>query len=90
MATQILAVGTTALDSSDVVVTAAGLTVALMDADGGRIDAAALVYISLKDSNGFYTRVDGLDAVKPGVFIAAPGTYRFSRVAGGSCGVFSG
>jgi hypothetical protein len=89
MATQILAVGTTALDSADVVVTASGLTVSLKDAAGPRLAPNALVHITLKDDAGQYFRVDQLNSDRPAVFIAAPGTYRFSRVAGVSCGVFS-
>jgi hypothetical protein len=91
MATEILAVGTTAADSSDVVVAAGEqLTVALKDAAGPMVLGGALVHILLKDDDGAYFRVDQLSSVKPALMIVAPGTYRFSRVAGTSCGVFSG
>ncbi|KRA42101.1 hypothetical protein [Devosia sp. Root635] len=90
MATEILAVGTTAANSSDVTVTADGLTVALKDAAGTRVSDRARVEIQLKDDAGEYFLVDTLNGSrKPGVFIAAPGTYRFAREAGASCGVFS-
>lgn len=91
MATEILAVGTTAADSSDVVVAAgAQLTVCLKDAAGPVIPNGPVVYISLKDDVGEYFRVDTLRSSKSSVVIIAAGTYRFSRVAGVSCGVFSG
>lgn len=91
MPTQILAVGTTALDSSDVVVAAGTpLTVSLKDAAGPKLASGVLVHISLKDDAGQYFRVDQLSFAKPALMIVAAGTYRFSRIAGASCGVFSG
>jgi hypothetical protein len=93
MPTQILAVGDTAADSADVVIAAgASLTVALKDAAGPRVaegDPGAMVHISLKDDAGQYFRVDQLTGERPALVLAAAGTYRFSRVAGVSCGVFS-
>ena len=90
MATEILAVGTDAANSSDVVVTADGLTVALKDAAGTRVDPKSRVEIQIKDDDGEYFLVDTMNGGKAAVFIAAPGTYRFSRFAtGASCGVFS-
>lgn len=91
MATQILAVGTTDANSSDVVVASgAQLTVCLKDVAGPVIPNGVLVYISLKDDAGEYFRIDELRASKSAVVIIAAGTYRFTRVAGVSCGVFSG
>lgn len=91
MPTQILAVGTTAADSADVVVAAGDqLTVCLKDAAGPRLAANAMVHILLKDDAGEYFRVDALSTARPAVVIAAAGTYRFSRPAGPSVGVFSG
>lgn len=92
MATQILAVGTAAADSADVVVASgSSLTVSLKDAAGPDVLGSALVHIYLKDDAGQYFRVDSLTgAAKPAVVISGAGTYRFSRVAtGASCGVFS-
>lgn len=90
MPTQILATGTTAANSADVVVASGDtLTVCLKDADGGRALSAALVHILLKDDAGAYMRVDTLTGARPALAIIAPGTYRFSRIAGTSCGVFS-
>lgn len=91
MPTQILATNTTAADSSDVVVADGGqLTVCLKDAAGSRVAPGARVDILLKDDAGQYFNVTSLDASKPAVVITGAGTYRFSRQAGVSCGVFSG
>lgn len=87
--TQLLTVGTTAADSSDVVVAAGStLTVALNDADATLVDPAAMVQVQLKDPAGLYFRVDAMDASKPSLVLSS-GTWRFSRPAGVSCGVFS-
>lgn len=92
MPTQILAIGTTALDSADQVVSAGTpLTVCLKDANGPTLDPAARVDILLKDDAGQYFQIDSLIATtRPALMIVAPGTYRFSRPAGPACGVFSG
>ncbi|TCP87282.1 hypothetical protein C8J31_105144 [Rhizobium sp. PP-CC-2G-626] len=85
MATQLLATGSTAANSADVVVASgSSLTVGLKGAD-----ALAQVFISLKDDAGGYQRVGSLSGLEAATCISAPGTYRFSRVAGGTCGVFS-
>ncbi len=91
MPTQILAAGTTATDSSDVVVAAGTpLTVALKDAAGPLVGTGARVEIKIKDDAGQYFYVDTLSDRRPSLVIYGPGTYRFSRIAGVSCGVFSG
>lgn len=90
MPTQILAVGTAAADSADVVVASGtSLTVCLKDAAGPNVLGGSGVDILLKDDAGQYFKVDGLDNMKPAVVINGAGTYRFSRRAGSSCGVFS-
>lgn len=90
MATELLAVGTTAATSSDLVVTTP-VTVALKDAVGARVGAGALVEIQLKDDLGQYFWVGTLaSGINPATVIAGEGTYRFVRIAGTSCGVFSG
>lgn len=93
MATEILAVGTGAADSADVVIAAgASLTVALKDTAGPGLNAACAVDILLKDDAGQYFAVDQMQY--PGVsamVIQAAGTYRFSRLATSTAvGVFSG
>lgn len=91
MPTEVLAVGTTAADSSDVVVAAGTpLTVCLKDAAGAHVEAGAEVRISLKDDAGLYFQIDALTGAKPALVITGAGTFRFSRLPGVSCGVFSG
>lgn len=84
MATQILATGATAADSADIAITEA-TTVALK----GTADSSAQVIIKLKDDAGGYNVVGELSSEEPAKLIIAPGTYRFTRVAGSTCGVFS-
>ena len=83
-ATQILASGSTGLDSSDVTVTSA-LTVGLK----GTIDQNARCIVSLKDDGNAYNVVDELNCTKPAIVIQGPGVYRFTRVAGSTFGVYS-
>jgi predicted RecA/RadA family phage recombinase len=91
MPAEILAVNTTAADSADIVVAAGDiLTVALKDAAGPKVEAGCNVLIFLKDDAGQYFQIGALDYVNRCLVITGPGTYRFSRLAGGSCGVFSG
>lgn len=91
MPTEILAIGTSAANSSDVVVAAgASLTVCLKDAAGPDLGRSVQVDILLKDDAGQYFPVDSLNIKRPALMLVAAGTYRFSRVAGDSCGVFSG
>jgi hypothetical protein len=85
-AIQILPVAAVAADSADVTVAAgAPLTVALK----GVIAGDARVRISLKDDAAGYQIVEELNSSRPALVISGPGTYRFSRVVGGTCGVFS-
>lgn len=86
MATQILATASTAADSTDLVVAAGTpVTVCLK----GVVAADARVLISIKDDGGAYIGVGELTSSRPAQVVTAPGTYRFSRPAGTSCGVFS-
>lgn len=91
MPSEILAVGTTAANSADqVVASGTPLTVCLKDAAGPAVGDLAFVDILLKADSGEYFTVDVLTALRPALMIVAAGTYRFSRRAGVSCGVFSG
>jgi hypothetical protein len=91
MPSEILAIGTSAASSNDQVVSAGTpLTVCLKDASGPAVGDLAFVDILLKADNGEYFVVDTLTGFKPALMIVAPGTYRFARRAGVSCGVFSG
>lgn len=84
-ATQILATANGAADSADVTIAAGStLTVGLK----GVTDQNALVLISLKDDGSAYNQIGRLTSAESVLLISAPGTYRFSRVAG-TCGVYS-
>lgn len=90
MATEILAIGTTATSSSDVTVSSGStLTVCLKDAAGAVVGAGAKVEIQLKADSGEYFTVATLTGGRPALVIMGAGTYRFTRAAGTSCGVFS-
>lgn len=85
MPTQLLATGSTAADSADLVVAAGTpVTVCLK----GLTTGSAKVEVKLKDDAGAFTIVGSLTLNSPAVCITAPGTYRFSRIAGAACGVF--
>ncbi|TIM07603.1 hypothetical protein [Mesorhizobium sp.] len=85
MATELLAAGSTAASSSDLVVASGTpVTVGLKGAAAG-----AQVQIYLKDDAAAYNLVGQLTAYSPATSITAAGTYRFTRVAGAACGVFS-
>lgn len=85
MATQILAVGTTAANSADIVVgSGSSLLIGLKEPAAG-----AEVKVSVKDDAGNYLYVGSLNVSRSTATLSAPGTYRLSRVAGASCGVFS-
>lgn len=85
MATQLLATGSTAASSSDLVVTSA-VAVAIK----GFVTATAEVIIEIKDDGGAYVAVGTLTSSQPATVLSAAGTYRFTRRAGATCGVFSG
>ncbi len=90
MATEVLAINTTAASSSDVTIASGDqLTVCLKDAAGPSVGAAARVDIQLKGDNSEYFTIATLSNAKPGLVITGAGTYRFTRAAGVSCGVFS-
>lgn len=86
----VLSIGTTSANSSDVVVEAAAVgSFGLKKTGGGELSRGALVKIYRKDDVGGYNFVGRLNGSQP--FITLPeGTYRFSRAAGPSVGVFSG
>lgn len=89
MATQLLAVGSSAASSSDLVVTSGTpVTVALNDTDGV-VGPHAAVAIQIKDPSGAYYEIGRLTQSVPITVIGEAGTYRFTRISGESCGVFS-
>ncbi|MBK5958106.1 hypothetical protein CCR97_08230 [Rhodoplanes elegans] len=86
-AAQLIATGDTATSSSDqTVADGSTLTVALKGVTGSQ----ARVLIELKDDGGTYNVVGELNSLQPATVIAAPGVYRLTRVAGATCGVYSG
>lgn len=90
MPASVLAAGTAAADSSDLVVTDP-VTVCLKDAAGASVPGGAIIKVQLKDDAGAYFDIGVLSSEQPAQVITGPGTYRFSRLAGGpSAGVFSG
>lgn len=89
MATEIIAIGTTAVDSSDVYVPPGNkLVVSLKDAAGARIAGGAFVDVKIKSDGSEYFLIGQLNASNPSIVLEG-GTYRLSRLAGTSCGVFS-
>ncbi len=87
----VLAIGTTAANSSDIVVAAGAIgSFSLKKTSGGVLNAQSLVKVYRKDDLGEYNLIGRLNTSKS--FISLPeGTYRFSRAASApSVGVFSG
>ena len=86
-AAQILATASTAASSSDITV-AAGTPLAV--SLRGVTDGQARVLIELKDEAAVYAVIGELRSHAPNTRLDVPGIYRFTRVAGATCGVFSG
>lgn len=84
-AAEILSTASTAASSSDIVV-AAGTPLAV-GLKGYAVGATVRIY--LKDDAGAYNFANEINSQNPNTMITAPGTYRFTRVAGAACGVFS-
>lgn len=91
MPENILTNGTSAADSTDQIIPA-GTTVGLKSGDmvGSNIPDDAEVIVYIKDDLGQYIEVDRMNSGKAQIVILGPGVFRFSRVAGGNCGVFRG
>jgi len=83
-ATQILATNTTAADSSDITLT----TDTIVGLKGGAAIGSEVI-VKLKDDGGAYNVIGKLTSEEPAKTIGA-GIYRFTRVAGASCGVYQG
>lgn len=86
MATQLIATGSSAANSSDVTLAAGESAVFSLKAAATGAEAR----IEIKDDAGGYTDVGRLITLDPAKLVSGPGTYRVRRVASGSCGVFSG
>lgn len=90
MATQLLAIGTTAASSSDLTVVAGTpVAVSLKGTGGGPVAFGARVQVELKDDGNNYIPVDELTFAKPSLALSIAGVYRFTRISAVSCGVFS-
>lgn len=85
MATQLLAVGSTAADSSELVIAAGSAATVCLKGDTSPVT----VRIALKDDAGAFRVIGELTSARPVVAITAPGTYKFSRAASETVGVFS-
>ncbi len=78
----VLAIGNTAADSSDIAVVAGTpVTVYLVTADGSRPPADVNVQLVLVSAGGQYMQVGGLDRFNNALVIDGPGTYRARRLA---------
>ena len=88
MATELLPIGTGDASSSDLVVAAGTqVTVGLKD-EAGPVVGGGRVSVQLKADSGEYFNVDEMGTSRQALVISGAGTYRFTRIAGGSCGVF--
>lgn len=91
MASEILAVGSTAASSTDVAVLAGEVaSVFLKDAAGPDVDSAAVAYIQIKDSANEYFNVGVLTRANNAKLLYGPATYRVTRPGGVSFGVEQG
>ena len=84
MPSNVLTTGTTAASSADQTITTD--TVYGLKGDGD----SAQVLIEQKDDQGAYNLIGVLSKPSNRSAILGPGTYRFRRQAGVSCGVYSG
>lgn len=82
MATNVLTTGTDSTPSSEVVVTSDTLFSLKAAASGARVN------IELKNDGATFDVIGALTQAAPAGILAA-GTYRFTRVGGISCGVYS-
>lgn len=87
MPTQIIASGSTAASSADLTMVAGTpITVSLKDV----VDGNARVVLEIKSDAGAYNVISELTSHLQTGIITGPGVYRVSRIAGGTCGVFTG
>lgn len=85
MATELLATGSTAANSSELTVAAGTPVTVSIKGDTAPVE----VGIFLKDDAGAFKKVGSLTSDRPAICISAPGVYRFTRVVNQTCGVFS-
>jgi hypothetical protein len=85
MATQLLATGSTAADSTELTVSAGTPVTVSIKGDTSPVE----VQIKLKDDASGFRVVGMLTSDRPALCISAPGVYKFTRQLGQTCGVFS-
>lgn len=92
MPTQVLAVGTGAANSSDIVIAdGESKTLCLKDAAGPTLLPGVRADVLIKDDAGEYFLIATMGNSRPALVIAGAGTYRVTRPAtSASVGVFSG
>lgn len=85
MATEILAVGNTEANSSEITLAEGASMIAFIKgASGGE----ARVGIYLKDDGGAFEKIAELNSnYRPALLVNGPGVYRLTRVSGSACGV---
>lgn len=84
-AVSLLAVGTAAADSPDIVVAAGTpVTVFIKAAASGVPDSGAVYAVKLKTLAGTYHQIGQLDCATPYRSLTSPGTYQVSRIATGA------
>lgn len=80
MATELIAIGVTAVSSSDITATAGTpVTLFLKKTSDGPVDSTVRAIIEVKDSLGAYHEVGALNGQYPVRVIDGPGTFRVSR-----------
>jgi hypothetical protein len=92
MAAELIAVGTGAANSADIVVTDTPVTVSLKDDAGPELAVGCRIDILLKDNVGAYFWIGALSSFtgQRAAVLSGPGTYRLSRTAdSAACGAFS-
>lgn len=81
-AAEVLAPGSTAASSSDIVVAAPTLLALKGSGDGIPVGQRAQLIVELKDEDGFYWPIGQLNGVGPlSLLLEAAATYRVTRVA---------
>ena len=81
---ELIASGTTEVNSSDIVVAdGESTTVFLKSGTGGPIVNGAVASVQIKSSGGHYFTIGTLDKDAPAKVIQAPGTFRVVRYANG-------
>jgi len=79
MATEIIASGTTATQSSDIILAGGELTTLILRAPDDLASDYKAAYIEVKDSTGGYIKVSNLTRSDPAKVVSGPVTFRVRR-----------